>query len=112
MTATPKLIVEPATIPATQATAYTSPSSGRGTWVDFGQVSNYGGGTISFSLWLVPNGATVGDAHLIQHDIGVAHKVAYQLPAGFLLPAGASLLWQAATASSLSGFLSGRELSA
>jgi hypothetical protein len=112
MTATPKLIVSPQTIPATQATAYTSPTSGRGTWIDAGQALNYAGGTEMFSLWLVPSGGAAGNDNIIQHDVGIAHKVAYAVPCGFFLPAGASLVWQAANASKINAFFTGRELSA
>lgn len=113
MTAKPSQLAS-VDLPNASASLYTSPTTGRGTWIDKATATNHSGGarTVTFNVVLAA-GSPVG-ANLVVDGKSIADKATDLLPelVGHFLPPGASLYGLADTATSVALVLSGRELTA
>lgn len=99
-------------IEAATTTKYTSPTAGKGTWIDKFTVTNTSAGAVTYSVWLVPDGETPADTNLIIKDkslAAAATDLAPEVTGKFLAP-GDFIAWDASAATSLTGGANGREL--
>lgn len=113
---TAKVLV-PAVILATTAPAaapytYTAPASGNGTYIDFVQFMNYGAAAAKVTVNVVRAADTASNANLRVKAVSIAIGATYAAPeiTGMFLAPGDYISWFADTATSINGFVSGREL--
>lgn len=112
-TATPATLVAAGNVENASTLKYTSPSNGRGTWIDKATFLNYAGSTQTFSVWIVPSGGSAGNSNLVISGRSLAASggsdFAPELVGKFLAP-GDAIYWQASAATSINGAINGREL--
>jgi hypothetical protein len=113
---TAKVLV-PAVILATTAPAatpytYTSPTGGNGTYLDFVQFLNYGAAAAKVTVNVVKAGDSASNTNLRIKAVSIAIGASYAAPeiTGLFLAPGDYISWLADTATSINGFVSGREL--
>jgi len=112
MTATPKVLIAHQNVPSAQTTAYTSPTGGKGTWVDKFVATNYSGGVVTISVNVVTLGDTAGNHNLAIKTKSLAAGESYTFPelVGKFLNPGDFISWVASAATSINGAANGREL--
>lgn len=112
MTTTPKVLAEYQNIPSSATDFYVSPTSGKGTYIDKITSTNYSGGTVTVSVWLVPASGSAADSNKVVSTKSLAEGEAYTFPeiAGKFISPGSKLtaLCSAATSANLGA--SGREI--
>lgn len=113
MTTTPKVLIAQQNIPNTTTTGYTSPASGKGTWVDQFDVCNYSGSAVTVRVWLMPSGsgsAVDSGLRVIDKSVAATASVSLDEVVGSFLNPGDYIAWSASAATSINGGASGREL--
>lgn len=112
MTATPKQIVASQDLANAAASLYTSPATGKGTWIDKATAVNHSGAARTMTFNIVPNAGAAGTSNLIVDAKSVADKATDLLPelVGQFLQAGMSLYGNADTAGGVAITIIGREL--
>jgi hypothetical protein len=112
MPATPKVLIPMQDIPAVSANAYVSPSTGKGTWVDQFDVTNYSAGAITVDVWLIPAGGSEANSNQRVRLKSVAKDATADLTevVGSFLNPGDTIKWKASAATSINGGASGREI--
>lgn len=113
MTTTPKVLIPMQDMPSVQTIAYTSPTGGKGTWIDQFDVTNYD--TVSaytFKVWIVPSGSGVSNSNLRVFDksVGIKNTLSIDEVVGTFLNPGDAIVWQAFAPIKLNGGASGREI--
>lgn len=112
MTTTPKVLIAAQDVPNSATVLYTSPASGKGTWIDKATTTNYSGSTATLSINLVPSGGSAGNSNLLIKARSLAASATDQLPelAGKFLNPGDFISVQAGTATAVNIAVNGREL--
>ncbi len=112
MATTAKLLFASADLPNASALLYTSPATGKGTWVDKATAVNHGGATYQITVYHVPSGGAAGTSNLKIDAKAIPDKATYLCPelVGMYLPAGAMLYGFADTAAKVAFEVSGREI--
>lgn len=112
MTSTPKLLAAAADLGNAAAILYTSPATGKGTWLDKATAVNHSAATRSVTFYHVPSGGAAGTTNLLVSAKSIAVNATDQLSelVGKFIAPGASLYGLADTAASVAFELNGREL--
>jgi len=111
MTATPKTIVSQQNVDAVQTTKYTSPATGKGTWIDKFTGRNYSAGTQTVAVNLIPSGGVADNTNLIViKSFAPGETYAFPEVVGKFLNPGDAISWLASAATSISAGANGREL--
>jgi hypothetical protein len=112
MTSTAATFIASQDAPNATTTAYTSPTAGKGSRIDYFVCTNHSAGTVNVSIWSVPFGGTAADSNLRVKAQALAageSRVMFELLGERLAP-GDFLAWSASAATSINGKASGVEL--
>lgn len=113
MTTTPKVLVAAIIVPASPpgTPLYTSPATGKGTYIDRAESVCYGAGPGILTINVVTAGDTAGNQNLFVDAVSIANKANYACPelVGQFLGPG-DFLSISGTATMLNIKISGREL--
>lgn len=112
MTSTAKLLVAAADLPNAAAAIYTSPVSGKGTWIDKATAQNHSGAAQTVTLNHVPVAGGATAANQIVNTKSIADKATDLLPelVGKFIPPGASIYGVCSAITAVALELNGREL--
>ena len=112
MTTTPKVLAADAQLPAVVGVAYTSPASGRGTWIDKFTLCNTTAGAVTATVYVVPAAGSPGASNTVLSAVSIAAGETYLCPeiTGRFMAAGSSVQWLASAATSITGYIGGREV--
>jgi hypothetical protein len=112
MSSTPKVLVAAQDLANASATLYTSPPTGKGTWIDKATACNHSGGTRTVTFNVVPSGGATANANLAVDAKSIADKATDLLPelVGKYLAPGDFITGLADTATSVALSINGREL--
>lgn len=112
MTTTALVLIPHQNVDNAQTTKYTSPASGKGTWIDKFTATNYSAGPITVSVNLVPVAGAAGNTNLIVKTKSLAAGETYTFPelVGKFLNPGDFISWIASAAASANGGANGREI--
>lgn len=113
MAVTPKVLVDPQQAPSSATTVYTSPTGGKGTYVDKFTGTNVTAGIVSLTVNLVKVGGSAGLNNTIVVTKSLAAGECYTFPeiVGSLLSPGDFISITASGSASITVRASGRELS-
>ncbi len=112
MTSTTKVLIPHQDVPNATATAYASPTAGKGTWIDKFTATNHTAGALTMSVHLVPSGGSALPENIVVSDKALAANETYIFPelVGKFLAPGDFIAWVASAAASISSGSNGREL--
>jgi hypothetical protein len=113
MASTSKVLAAKQAVPNAAATLiYTSPVSGKGTYVDACDFVCYGTGTHNVTTWIVPVGGSVANVnkHSSAKSVSTSATVSLTELAGRYLAAGSAIYMQASVLDEISVYMTGREL--
>ena len=111
MSFTTKVIVQQGYVDSSLTLKYTSPSTGKGTWIDKATFTNVSGATANFTLNIVPSGGSSGADNKVISAYSLASGATASLSdlSGRYMAPGDSIYWSASAATSINGAISGRE---
>ena len=112
MTTTPATLVARADLPIATTTVYTSPTSGKGSRIDYAEATNYSGAAKTINVYLVPFGGAAANSNLVIQAASLAAgeaRVLFELLGARLAP-GDVIAWSASSATSVNGAITGVEL--
>lgn len=112
MTSTATVLIPEQRVASSQTTIYTSPVSGRGTWIDKFTACNTTAGAVTISVNLVVTAGSASDSNKVVSAKSLAAGETYTFPelVGKFLAAGSFISWIASAATSLTAGANGREL--
>lgn len=112
MTSSSAVLIPQADIPNATTLAYTSPTAGKGSRIDYFTVTNHSVATKSINVYIVPFGGTAVAANQVLQTLSLAigeTRVLFELLGRRLNP-GDFISWDASAATSVSGSATGVEL--
>lgn len=112
MSYTPKALVPQQWVDSTSTLKYTSPASGKGTYIDKATFTNMAATTLTLTVNLVPAGEIVGSKHTVisGQSISTNQTVSLSDLAGRYMAPGDMLYWTTTAATSINGAILGREV--
>lgn len=112
MTATPNILIAAQDAPNAQTTVYTSPTAGKGTWIDKFTATNYSAGAVTLSINIVTLAGAAGNSNLVVKTKSIAAGATDTLPEviGKMLKPGDFISVIASAATSIAIASNGREL--
>jgi hypothetical protein len=112
MTVTPKVLIDPFQAPAAAATAYTSPTAGKGTIIDKFTGTNTTGAAVTVTVYLVKLAGAAGPTNMVVSVKSIAANATDTFPelVGHVLNPGDFVSLFASAAASITIRSSGREL--
>jgi hypothetical protein len=113
MASTSKVLADKQAIPsAAAAIMYTSPIGGKGSYIDSADFVNYLSGTPTVTTWIVPDAGSTSavNQQSIKKAVPHEHTVSLTELAGRFISAGSSIYMQCTAATSVSLYITGREL--
>ena len=112
MTATPATLIAQADLPNVTTLAYTSPTAGKGSRIDYFALTNHSAAAKTANIYVVPFGGTAVAANQVIQSLSLAAgecRVMFELLGRRLAP-GDFLSWDASAATSVSGCATGVEI--
>jgi hypothetical protein len=112
MASTSKVLADKQAVSSTAAIVYTSPAGGKGSYIDAADLVGYLSGTPTVTTWIVPSAGATSTVtqQSIKKAIPFEATVSITELAGRFVSAGSSIYMQCTAASSVSVYLTGREL--
>jgi len=112
MTTTPKILVEFQDLLVTANDFYTSPTSGKGTYIDKITATNHGAVTCTVNVWLVASGSSALDINKVISSKSLASEETYTFPeiAGKFIAPGSKITALCSVAACTNFGVSGREI--
>lgn len=112
MSFTAKVLVSQQYVENTLTSKYSSPSAGKGTWIDKATFTNVSGATATLTINIVPAAGSASDANKVISARSLSAGETVSLPdlAGRFIGAGESIHWQASASTAINGAINGREV--
>jgi len=110
---TPKVLVAQQYVDNAALTLkYTSPTGGKGTWIDKAVFTNISGATAQLTVNIVPNAGSAGSDNKVIPGQSMSASAVLSVAelAGKFLGPGDSIYWQASAGSAINGAINGREV--